>query len=56
MAKTKTHFEQVPLSEIEELLETAEFQGGGKRPRVATNVSVETPATKTEPYSVQKTV
>jgi hypothetical protein len=56
MAKTKTHFEQVPLDQIQELLEADEFQAGGEKPVVASNVSVETTATKTEPYSVRRTV
>jgi hypothetical protein len=50
MSKRKTYFEQIPVEEVKkiakELVELPEKTA-------APNVVVETPAMKTEPYSVQ---
>jgi hypothetical protein len=55
MSKPRTHFEQVPLSEIEQILQAAEVESDRKHPRAAANVSVKSPVSKTGPYSVRNT-
>lgn len=54
MPKDKPHFEQVPLSSLKELLEAADLETIEKRKLAPSNVVVERPATKKEPYSVRK--
>lgn len=53
--KPKTHFEQVPLSEINQIVKSAEVESDRKHPRGAANVTVESPVSKIEPYSVRST-
>ncbi len=50
MRKLKTRFEQVPLELVKKIIEK---QQEARQPRIKTpNLVVETPATKTEPYSI----
>jgi hypothetical protein len=52
MSKRKTHFEQIPVEEVRRIAwEVVELP----EKTAAPNVVVETPATKTEPYSLQLT-
>ena len=49
MRKVKTHFEQIPIEIVKKIAEQEESDEEEiKNP----NVVVETPATKTEPYSI----
>jgi hypothetical protein len=48
MRKRKTHFQQVPVDVVKKILK----RQGVKIEVTTPNVVVETPATKTEPYSV----
>jgi len=53
MQKPKTHFEQVPVAQI--LRRVIKRDGNEPRKKhesISTNVIVERPASKTEPYSV----
>jgi hypothetical protein len=50
MPKAKTHFEQIPLEEVKKLVQKNEPEV--KRPNPG-EVDVESPETKTEPYSVR---
>jgi len=53
MRKIKTHFEQVPIEMVKKIAEEEETDEKEiKNP----NVVVETPASKTEPYSVSRFV
>jgi hypothetical protein len=49
MRKVKTHFEQIPIEIAKKI---AEKEESDEREIKSPNVVVETPATKTEPYSV----
>ena len=48
MRKRKTHFQQVPVELVKKILERQDVKIEVTTP----TVEVETPATKTEPYSV----
>ena len=54
MAKIKTHFEQVPLSEIQQVVQADEIQAGKRKQDGSRNIRVKRPTVKTEPYSVRK--
>lgn len=47
MHKVKTHFEQIPVEIVKKIAELEESDQ-----KESPNVVVETPATKTEPYSI----
>lgn len=49
MRKVKTHFEQIPIEMVKKI--TEEEESNDEEIKNA-NVVVETPATKTEPYSI----
>ena len=49
MRKVKTHFEQIPIEIVKKIAEQEESE---EKEIKSANVVVETPATKTEPYSV----
>lgn len=49
MRKVKTHFEQIPIEIVKKI---AEEEESDEKEIKSPNVVVETPATKTEPYSV----
>lgn len=49
MRKVKTHFEQIPVEIVKKIAEEEESDEKEIEPP---NVVVETPATKTEPYSI----
>ena len=49
MRKVKTHFEQIPIEIVKKI---AEEEESDQKEIKSPNVVVETPATKTEPYSV----
>ena len=50
MRKVKTHFEQVPVEVVKKIAE--EEQEPDEKESTSPNVVVETPAMKTDPYSV----
>ncbi|HEV2696496.1 MAG TPA: hypothetical protein VGU90_00790 [Terriglobales bacterium] len=51
MRKSKTHFEQIPVTMVEKLLEKV-APDMAKKPVADPNLTIERPA-KTEPYSVR---
>jgi hypothetical protein len=51
MQKAKTHFEQIPVKAVKQIAEQEDSKITIKEKRSGT-VAVETPATKTEPYSM----
>lgn len=53
MRKVKTHFEQIPVEMVKKITEEEEAD---EREVKSPNVVVETPATKTEPYSVSSSM
>ena len=52
MEKAKTHFEQIPVAVVKKIAEVTEK----KEESGNSNVVVETPSAKTEPYSVSASV
>ncbi len=54
MKKAKTHFEQIPVDVVKQIAEEIDSdQMDSDKSRIKEkNVTVQTPATKTEPYSV----
>jgi hypothetical protein len=52
MRKVKTHFEQVPVEIVKKIAEKE--QASDQKEIAGPNVIVETPATKTEPYSISR--
>jgi hypothetical protein len=53
MRKVKTHFEQIPIEIVKKI---AEEEESDEKEIKTPNVVVETPATKTEPYSISRFV
>ena len=49
MAQPKTHFEQVPLHEIQEITDSSKLLG--RRQRLPNNLVIERPENKQEPYT-----
>jgi hypothetical protein len=53
MRKVKTHFEQIPIEIVKKI---AEQEESDQKEIKSPTVVVETPATKTEPYSISSFV
>jgi hypothetical protein len=56
MRKVKTHFEQIPIEIVKKIADEQKSDDSDDKEIKGPNVVVETPATKTEPYSITSVI